>query len=435
MLICLSYKLVMITARSKHLLSIILAILIVGISGYAVYGQLQLSRQVTELEENYSSLAQGEDDLVEAYNEVLFEDHLRYLRLRQIQASKEVLEQEYNKFKSEAEGERLAEIEEVYVLYQETIEKLERNNSVGINTAEVSDQLGDWGQMFLNQELEQLKERIQSAQDTLNSHYEQYLAALPTPSPVPTQAPARQPGAPASSPSGYSFQTVATERGNFSVYLVKMRLSEVTVKTLAANEGDCDNNCPAKSLAQYIQENDAYAGIHGTYFCPPDYGQCSDKVNSYDFALFDSNTKSWRNEHTLQWYKNGLAAFNGGQHLFYDDIQQYYFQHGGGGVTAAISNFPSLVKDGQVIVDENELDNYQRTGKGARGAIGVDDTYIYLAIGTGATVPDMAYVMKALGADHALNLDGGGSSALYIDGAYKVGPGRSLPNAVVLVRN
>jgi exopolysaccharide biosynthesis protein len=48
----------------------------------------------------------------------------------------------------------------------------------------------------------------------------------------------------------------------------------------------------------------------------------------------------------------------------------------------------------------------------------------------GATVPDTGYVFKALGADYALNLDGGGSSALYF-GGYKVGPGRNLPNAIV----
>jgi hypothetical protein len=187
-------------------------------------------------------------------------------------------------------------------------------------------------------------------------------------------------------------------------------------------------------LAQYVSENGGYAGIHGSYFCPPDYSACAGKTYSYDYALYDSNTKSWRNEHTLQWYNNGLAAFNGSQHLFYDDIQQYYFAHGNGGVTAGISNFPSLVKDGQVIVNENELSSAQKV-KGTRGAIGVDNTYVYLAISTGASVTDMGYVMKALGTQHALNLDGGGSAAMHINGSYKVGPGRLLPNAIVLVKN
>jgi len=43
-------------------------------------------------------------------------------------------------------------------------------------------------------------------------------------------------------------------------------------------------------------------------------------------------------------------------------------------------------------------------------------------------------VMAALGAKDALNLDGGGTAAMYIGGAYTVGPGRLLPNAIVLTK-
>lgn len=46
---------------------------------------------------------------------------------------------------------------------------------------------------------------------------------------------------------------------------------------------------------------------------------------------------------------------------------------------------------------------------------------------------DLAHVFKSLGATHALNLDGGGSVALWF-GGYKVGPGRSLPNAVIFAQ-
>jgi exopolysaccharide biosynthesis protein len=39
--------------------------------------------------------------------------------------------------------------------------------------------------------------------------------------------------------------------------------------------------------------------------------------------------------------------------------------------------------------------------------------------------------MKALGADTALNLDGGLSAALYYNGEMMVGPGRDIPNALL----
>jgi exopolysaccharide biosynthesis protein len=72
--------------------------------------------------------------------------------------------------------------------------------------------------------------------------------------------------------------------------------------------------------------------------------------------------------------------------------------------------------------------------KGTRGAFGWNADSFFLVVGSSATVPDMAYVMKGLGADFAINLDGGGSAALYYDGAYRAGPGRLLPNAIVFKR-
>ena len=44
-----------------------------------------------------------------------------------------------------------------------------------------------------------------------------------------------------------------------------------------------------------------------------------------------------------------------------------------------------------------------------------------------------AKVLQAMGMDGALNLDQGGSTALW-SGGYKAGPGRNIPNAVLLVR-
>jgi exopolysaccharide biosynthesis protein len=43
-------------------------------------------------------------------------------------------------------------------------------------------------------------------------------------------------------------------------------------------------------------------------------------------------------------------------------------------------------------------------------------------------------VLQALGVKDALNVDGGGTAAMYIGGSYKVGPGRLLPNAILLTK-
>ena len=415
-------------SRLRSFFSVAIAIVFTLATGFLVYHLYSVDQQVNQLQTNYGSLTTGKEELEEAYSTLLFEDHLSFLQRHAIEESKSKIEQEYENFKSEAQGERLAQIEAVYSAYQDTVLLLERNNAAGLDTSAISDQLDNWGTMFLDQEFDTLNESLTSAQETLESQHTEYLASLPTPTPTPippTSAPAPPPAA------GYSYQNVATSRGTFGTYVIKLSSSGTTVKTVAANNTDCDNNCPNKSLAQYVSENGGYAGIHGTYFCPPDYAQCSGKTYSYDYPLFDSNTKSWRNENALKWNNLGLMTFNGGS-LAYAGMNNAY--GGGGGLTAGISNFPMLVQGGNIVVNNYNIDSYQATAKGARGAIGTGGGYIYLAIASGATVPDMAHVMKALGADNALNLDGGGSSALYIAGSYKVGPGRSLPNAIVLVR-
>ena len=68
-----------------------------------------------------------------------------------------------------------------------------------------------------------------------------------------------------------------------------------------------------------------------------------------------------------------------------------------------------------------------------KGSIGSDGTNIFQALVANATVTESANVLQALGVRDALNLDGGGTSAMWL-GSYRVGPSRLLPNAVLLTR-
>jgi len=51
-----------------------------------------------------------------------------------------------------------------------------------------------------------------------------------------------------------------------------------------------------------------------------------------------------------------------------------------------------------------------------------------------ATVRQLADIMKALGAYDAMNLDGGASSGLWVQGKYLVQPGRSISNALLILK-
>jgi exopolysaccharide biosynthesis protein len=102
-------------------------------------------------------------------------------------------------------------------------------------------------------------------------------------------------------------------------------------------------------------------------------------------------------------------------------------------VTAGISNFPLLLQSGVALDVSGDIDANQRL-RATRGVIAADATYIYLAIVAGASVPEAGLVLQALGARDAMNLDGGGSVAMWIGGDYVVGPGRQLPNAILLLK-
>ncbi|HET8567930.1 MAG TPA: phosphodiester glycosidase family protein [Candidatus Limnocylindria bacterium] len=245
-----------------------------------------------------------------------------------------------------------------------------------------------------------------------------------------SRPPAPPPPPAVESPLGYSSLAVPTPVGTFNVHLIKERLSDVTVRTVTANAVDCRDACPVKPLAQYVAENGAYAGMNGTYLCPPDYSWCAGKVNTYDYAVYNSNLGRWLNSYALI-SVNALVTFTGTAPRFYRRAET--FGRSPYPVTAGISNFPLLLSAGTIVDSEAEQTAVQKT-RGTKGSIGSDGTHVFLALVASASVTESAYVLRGLGVHDAMNLDGGGTAAMHFGGAYRVGPGRQLPNAVLLMR-
>jgi hypothetical protein len=233
--------------------------------------------------------------------------------------------------------------------------------------------------------------------------------------------------------------TVQSLAGPFSIDLVKLRNDRFSMVTDVVADADCGDACAAKPLADIAAQYGATMGIHGTYFCPPDYADCAGKTNSFLWPVYDTGSGVMVNSKSLQVHEGPMLAET-------TDGRRFYFHRSkefGGSIAsfesvhqadlqAALSNYPSLVEGGTVVVEgESRLDGNQKTVKATRGGIGWNGKSTFLVIARSATVVDLAYVMLALGATDAMNLDGGGSSTLLYDGAYKVGPGRQLPNAIV----
>lgn len=377
----------------------------------------KLSERVESLKKSISVISDSQNDLQESLEVSLYEDHIKLSERFNLLSDAESLRLQIEELMNVKENQDYQNTQDILASYEVFIEKLGRNSDAKLDVKEYEKKVSNWGEKLLNKDFGGLKDDIESSNSSLDEKHEEYLASLPKPTVSQVSG-------------GGNYMTVDTERGKFGVYLIKVALSNVKVITASANGEDCKDNCPTKSLAEHVSDNGGFAGINGSYFCPPDYSSCSGKINSSDYAFYKSSSGKWLNKGALSWGDTGLATFNGSSAKFYKKSSDY----GGGSVTAGISNYPTLLKNGDVVIDSGKLTSYQKDVKGARGAIGVGDSNLYLAIVTNATVMDAAYAMKALGAKDALNLDGGGSSALYLNGSYIVGPGRSLPNAVVLVK-
>jgi hypothetical protein len=233
---------------------------------------------------------------------------------------------------------------------------------------------------------------------------------------------ANAPASNAAPGSGYARQKVSTGRGDFVVSLVVAPGARAVIET--AGDSDCADNCPTKSLAEHVAASGGFAGINGAYFCPPDYPQCQGKVNSFDTLAVNGRSKAVLNRANNVYSTVPLVAAYGTNLSFYDQTVQWGADTSSGG---GLANYPRLLRDGSVATT-------QENGKGTRGFIGMKDGAIVIGHVFAASFADTAEVLKTLGLQNALNLDGGGSSALWADGGYKVGPGRSLPTAIVLVR-
>lgn len=242
--------------------------------------------------------------------------------------------------------------------------------------------------------------------------------------------------------ASYAYRPVVTVRGTFDAHVITLDRSRFRMQTSAASGTDCWDGCATSTLSEHAKKVGASIGIHGAYFCPPDYSDCAGKVNSFLSPMFDSVTGTMRMAGSISFH-NGpiIASDKNGNLSFYRSATTfggpaYFASTHPAALDAAMANYPALAENSVAVVEsEPRLEDGMKTSKATRGAIGFSTDKIYLVIAKNATVIDLADVMLAVGATNAMNLDGGGSSALLYGGAYKVGPGRVLPNAILFVGN
>jgi hypothetical protein len=226
--------------------------------------------------------------------------------------------------------------------------------------------------------------------------------------------------------SGFSVQSVTTDVGNFTVYIIAADLNSTKVIIDTASGSDCGNNCPTLALSDYVSRSNAFAGINGSFFCPADYPSCAGKTGSFDLLVMNKD-KTYFNSANNVYSTNPAVIFTGNTARFVSQALEWGRDTG---IDAVLSNYPLLVSGGQVVYGGGGDPKFEP--KGARGFVANKGSTVYIGDILNATMQDSAKVLKALGMDNAMNLDEGGSTALW-SGGYKLGPGRNIPNALLFV--
>ncbi len=227
--------------------------------------------------------------------------------------------------------------------------------------------------------------------------------------------------------AGYSRQSVKTDAGIFTVSIVSADISSTRVIVDTASTSDCASNCPALSLGDYVARNGGFAGINGTYFCPKDYASCAGKENTFDLLVMNKD-KYYFNSANNVYSTNPVVGFRSGSVNFVTTGSQWGRDTS---LTGVLMNYPLLVFNGNITFGGD--DDPKKGSKGSRSFVANRGSIVYIGVVHSATVAESARVMKAMGMDNALNLDNGGSTALWY-GGYKVGPGRQIPNAIIFTR-
>ncbi|AHM65370.1 copper amine oxidase domain-containing protein [Paenibacillus polymyxa SQR-21] len=213
----------------------------------------------------------------------------------------------------------------------------------------------------------------------------------------------------------------------FSAKVVTISMLHPKVSLDIALAGDTLGK--VENLSSLAKRNQAVVAINGTFFDA--YTKSSYKT-PYGYLVSHGKMlkKSSGDQRTVFTYDaNHLAELVSGSAF----EQRLTTQ---GSVEGALQAGPRLVTNGQVSLNvkaEGFKDPKILTGGGARSALGITrDHKLILLTTSGATIPQLAQMMKQAGAYQAMNLDGGASSGLYYNGSYLTTPGRQISNAIIV---
>lgn len=356
-----------------------------------------------------------------------------YLQIRsradsenRLSANIKKIESDYNKLKNEDQRVRnntledeIKNIQKTYKDAVSTYEDLLKLRDQNVKIPELEKDLASVLKSLSDRDYSSASAKLTALHKSIDKKNAEIAAAFVIPANVPENN--TPPGA------GYSRQSVNSEVGSFLVDIVAADLNNVRVVVDTASDGTCGNDCPVEALGTYAARSGAFAGINGPYFCPASYPGCAGKTNSFDTLLMNKN-KTYFNSDNNVYSTVPAVIFSGSSARFVGQSLEWGRDTG---VDSVIASQPMLLSGGNVVYGGD--DEVKRAGKGSRSFIGTKGSTVYIGVVHNANVAEVARVLKAMGLEYALNLDSGGSTALWSGGRYIVGPGRSTPFGILFV--
>lgn len=179
-----------------------------------------------------------------------------------------------------------------------------------------------------------------------------------------------------------------------------------------------------KSFRRFIKESRPLAAINGTFFDP------RTATIICNLMAGGKLLSEGRVGHSLRIDMQNKAQLvnTAGKAGRFLNLKEWAF---------GVSSGPTLLRSGQYIMAPSREGFRPRGGLfgiSSRSAIGITkhNKLLLVTVRKPVRLQRLAWMMKSLGAQDALNLDGGSSSALYVDGRFVTRPRRLLTNVVAV---
>ena len=197
---------------------------------------------------------------------------------------------------------------------------------------------------------------------------------------------------------------------NTQVYIADVTVSSSEYLKTAFAQNTYGNNVTAKT-SETAANNNAILAVNGDY-----YGANTTGYVIRNGVVYRDTVREDSSNGDLAIYKDGSFKIIYENEISADQLVK-------DGVVNLLAFGPSLVENGEIVVDTNS-EVGQSMSSNPRTAIGIIDENHYIIIvsdgrtseSEGLSLYQMAEIMKSYGVKTAYNLDGGGSSTLYFNG-------------------